>query len=494
MDRSSDAIRVDARDLRAKVVGEGGNLGFTQRGRIEYARAGGRINADFIDNSAGVDSSDHEVNLKVLLDVAVRRGELAPDARNELLREVTDDVVAHVLYDSFLQAQILTQEERASALRIFAYEDLMDGLEESGMLDRRAEALPASDELADLRRTGAGLVRPELAVLVAYAKRALTDALLDSGLPEDPAFDADLRGYFPPAIVERFGGLLADHPLRRELIATLVANDVVNALGPTFVSGLGRELGARPDHVARAYRVAREVTGAAARWDAIEALDPETVPQDVAWELMGGVDMLVGAIARWYVVHEHEVDVLGEIEAAHGAFERLAGEMEELRSEDWREEHRAIAAALAERGVPEPLARRHAFQQALIHVPDVVAVMRATDRSLEDAARACFIVGEELRLEWLEQQVLALPVGTRTQRWAEQALLDDVLSARRELAQRALEEHPGATPEAAVDAFLGDRTLLRRRLAGAVRALTADGSPDLAGLTLAVRHLRSLAG
>src|SRR3954451_2892549 len=194
LDRSSDAIRVDATELRCRVVAEGGNLGLTQRARIEFAREGGLINADFIDNSAGVDCSDHEVNLKVLVDLAVRRGELEAAERDALLAEVTDDVAAHVLYDSFLQAQMLAQEVRGSATRMFAYEDLMAALEAEGLLQREVEFLPTSEEMADRRRSGRGLERPELAVLLAYAKRSLTGALLRSSLPDDAYLEGDLRG------------------------------------------------------------------------------------------------------------------------------------------------------------------------------------------------------------------------------------------------------------------------------------------------------------
>ena len=262
MDRASDAIRVDARDLRCRVVGEGGNLGFTRRARVEYAAEGGLINADFIDNSAGVDCSDHEVNLKILLGLAERRGELDRPARDALLSEVTDDVVAHVLYDSFLQAQILSQEVVASRSRMFAYEDLMSALEGRGLLDRASEALPSTEELAERRRGGRGLERPELALLLAYAKRALARDLLDSDFCDDPWLERDLREYFPDRVVERFGQLLAEHPLRRELIATINANEVVNSLGPTFVSQLAAERGAEAADIVRAFRIARDVIGA----------------------------------------------------------------------------------------------------------------------------------------------------------------------------------------------------------------------------------------
>ena len=226
------------RRVRAALPGggRGGNLGFTQRARIEYARAGGRINADFIDNSAGVDCSDHEVNLKILADLAVHRGALKESERNDVLREVTEDVVEHVLYDSFLQAQILGQEAEGSTGRLFAYEDLMQQLESEGLLLRSAEFLPTTEEMAERRRSGEAMTRPELAVLLSYAKRSVAEALLESTLIDDPHFRVDLAEYFPARLSERFPDLLDEHPLRRELVAMLLANSVVNALGVTWVS------------------------------------------------------------------------------------------------------------------------------------------------------------------------------------------------------------------------------------------------------------------
>jgi glutamate dehydrogenase len=321
----------------------------------------------------------------------------------------------------------------------------------------------------------------------------LTDALLDSELPDEPAFEHDVRTYFPQPVIARFGHLVAEHPLRRELVATLAANDVVDALGPTFVSGLSGELGAEPAEAVRAFRIAREVTGATQRWLEVEGI-VQALDADAAWRLLDGVDDLVAGVARWYLQHAPGADVEATVAEAGDAFVTLAEAMPNLRSERWREEHEALAVDLADAGVPEAIARRHAYQPALRHGPDIMAAARATGRDVVTVAAAFFDLGERLGLEWLEQEVLQLPAGTRVQRWAQQALLDDVLDARRVLSQKALEESPGAEPADAVGAFLEQRHAPLRRLAAVARALRLEGDGDLAGLTLAIRHLRGLAG
>ena len=374
-DRSSDAIRVDASELRARAVGEGGNLGLTRRARVEFARKGGRINADFIDNSAGVDCSDHEVNLKILLGLAERRGELTRPDRDALLSDMTEDVVAHVLYDSFLQAQIIAQETERSTGRLDAYEDLMVALEEDGLLDRASEALPSGEELADRRRAGRGMERPELASLLTFAKRRVKRSLLDSPLLDDPWLERDLRDYFPHAVVERFAPLLGEHPLRRELIATVNANLVVNALGSVFVSQLVAERGAAPAEVVRAYRIAREVTGAEADWEAIETLGGSIDPA-VQVELMAGVDGLVDAVTRWYLSEGLTRDLGETIEAGRVGFEKLVAAAPQVADAERRRERQEIAERLVAAGVPEGLAEAHALRPALVHAPSVVAVAR----------------------------------------------------------------------------------------------------------------------
>ncbi len=490
-DRANDNVRVNGAELRCRVVAEGGNLGFTQRGRIEYALAGGRINTDFIDNSAGVDCSDHEVNLKILLGLAIQRGRLTLDERNALLQEVEDDVVRHVLYDNFLQAQILSQETELSAGRMEAYEDLMQSLESEGILDRQLEALPSTEEMAERRRAGRGMARPELAVLLAYAKQSLTSALLASSLPDSRYLEQDLRAYFPPSVIDRFDDLVPEHPLRRELVATLVANDLVNSQGITFVSRLAAETGADAGDVVRAYRIARDVTGAVERWEGIEALVGK-VPPAILDELMAGVDHLVEVIARWYLAHAP--GQLGRaIEADREPFRDFADVAAANAPDTWRHEREREAWRLMDEGVPEDVARRHAIQPLLVHGPGVIAVARETGRSVDEVTRAFFLVGDAVYLDWLEGRLATVPATSRWHRWGIQAMWEDLYLVRRQLAKQVLRGTERLTVEEALSRFLIDHADGFGRLTRFMRALAVEDASDLAALTVALRKIRSLA-
>ena len=490
-DRSNDAIRVDGEDMRARVVGEGGNLGFTQRGRIEYARTGGKINADFIDNSAGVDTSDHEVNLKILLGIAVAAGDLTTKQRDELLDAVEADVAAHVLYDNYLQAQILSQEAAVSSSRIEAYDDLMASLEAEGLLEREIEALPLTEEMAERARGGRGMERPELCVLLAYAKRSLKEAIRDSSLPDDPFLDHAVRRYFPRQVADRFGQLIEKHPLRRDLAAMLTANAIVNDLGITWASRIGSETGAEPAEVARAYWIARHVTKAEERWDDVEALDGKLDPE-LQNVLMVGVDTLVEDVARWYLLNAPGAPLGETIEEAAPVFDELSDVLEVVGPEGWRGAREAIAWSLVSEGVPEQLAKRHAFQPELAHGPDVIAVSRVTGRPIAEVAGAFFLAGERFHLDWLERHLLDLPDGSRFERWASQAVGDDLMTLRREIALRVLDSADGRPLDKAMDDYLDGRSEAYERLNRLVSSLQAQGETSLAALTVALRQVRGL--
>ncbi|HEX5613059.1 MAG TPA: NAD-glutamate dehydrogenase, partial [Burkholderiales bacterium] len=284
-DRANDAIRVNGAQLRCKVVAEGGNLGFTQRGRIEYALAGGRIHTDAIDNSAGVDCSDHEVNIKILLGAVMHDGEMTEKQRNKLLADMTDEVAALVLRDNTFQTQSLAIAGAMAPGLLDAQERFLRSLERSGRLNRALEFLPSDEEIAERRAAKRGLTSPEAAVLLAYSKIALYDELIASDVPEEPTIATAIERYFPQPLREPYRKYIAAHPLRREIIATHVTNSMVNRVGSTFVHRMREETGASSADVVRAYMIAREVFGMVELWRAIEALDSR-VPERVQTELV----------------------------------------------------------------------------------------------------------------------------------------------------------------------------------------------------------------
>ena len=486
-DRSSDAIRVDATELRCRVVAEGGNLGLTQRARIEFAREGGLINADFIDNSAGVDCSDHEVNLKVLLDLAVRRGELDAAGRDALLAEVTDDVAAHVLYDSFLQAQMLAQEVRGSATRMFAYEDLMAALEAEGLLHREVEFLPSSEEMADRRRSGRGLERPELAVLLAYAKRSLTGALLRSVAARRRLPRRRPARLLPAAPSSSASATCsAEHPLRRELVATIVSNHVVDALGPDLRLAPGRRAGrragrrrARLPHRARRHRRRAALGGdRAAR---------RGVDRQAQWKLHGG---------RRRARRGHGALVPGERRAgptwarrsptgarASGGWPAI---LAELGTEAWREAPRAQVgrarrAAACPRDWPArtPTCRRSARARRHRGRP----APRALGRGRRARLRRCWRTASRHRVD--------RGAARRAAGQHADAALGAAGAARRPLARAARPRRSArwTTSPGAPVAGRGRGASSRRaptpwpRLAGLARTMAGEGGADLAGLT-----------
>jgi glutamate dehydrogenase len=490
-DRTNDAVRADGRELRARVVGEGGNLGLTQRGRIEYAGHGGRINTDAIDNSAGVDCSDHEVNLKILLGLAIEAGELTLEERNEVLQSVANDVVAHVLYDNYLQVQILSQETAVAHQRMEAYEDLMVELEARGLLERALEFLPSPEQMAERRAAGNGLVRPELCVLLAYAKRLLREQVLASELPDDPYLDASLAEYFPPAVVERFGHLMAAHPLRREIVATIVTNDVINSMGITFVSRMVAETGAGPEEVAGGFIVARDVSDAREPWDAVEKLD-RVVANDVQADLMDGVDTVVAQLARWYLTHVPQIDLQAEVERSRGPFAELVASMGDVATTAWRLARDERLERLLEQGVPREAARFAAIAPDLVYAPDIITVAQTYSRPIADVAHAFFVIGERLYLDVIERRASELPADTRWQRLAWASLADDLRLLRRQIASAVLAETGDASIDDAVDRYLAARTDPYGRLASLMTTLAAAPGDDASVIMVAVHQIRQV--
>jgi glutamate dehydrogenase len=492
-DRSNDGVRVDGHELRARVVGEGGNLGFTQAGRIEFSRFGGRIFTDFLDNSGGVHCSDREVNIKVLLRLAEMNGRLGRDDRNALIESVSGDVVDAIVYDDFLQAQIIAQEAASSADRMDAYEDLMAALEEDVGLNREIEGLPSTEMMMERSRDGIPMARPELAVIMAYAKQQLTDDLIDSDLPDSPEFSEDLRTYFPVPIVDRFGAYIEQHPLRRELIATIVANRVLNSQGSTFVSRLEAEMGASPAQVVRAYRIARDVTLAGQRWSAIEELTGVLDPA-LQRDMLGSIDGLVETITRVFIAQPSEASMEELIDTYGRGFAELSGEIQSIGPKRWQEQNNETAQRLIDHGAPPELAYRHAYQDELVHGTGIVDVAVATGRPVLDVAKAFFRAGQSFHIDWLERQLADLPADTRWQRWARLSLAYDLMALRRQIVERIFEESLGADADAAVDAFIATHLEQEGRLTRLMRLMRRDGVADTAAVTVAIRQIQALAG
>ncbi|HEY6398532.1 MAG TPA: NAD-glutamate dehydrogenase, partial [Solirubrobacteraceae bacterium] len=439
-DKSNDAVRVDGNELRCKVVGEGGNLGLTQRGRIEYAlrggpdSKGGRINTDAIDNVAGVNTSDHEVNIKILLDSLVRADTISIDRRNELLQEMTDSVAAQVLYGSYTQTQALSLALAQAAPMVDVHGRLIRRLEQVAGLKRRLEALPDEDTIAERKAAHQGLVAPELAVVMAYCKIYLYSELLDSDLPEDPYLAEDLERYFPAPLgpgharhsaspdvpgpkssaSERPSAEMRQHRLRREIIATVVANQIVDRAGTSFAFRVHAETGARPSLLARAYAVAREVFEMRAYWSAIEALDNQVDADIQAFMLIEG-RRLVERATRWLVAtNPHQIDISGSIAHFHAAAKMLTGALPAILDEGERELFDEPANRLREAGVPTELAERVAGIPWMDAVFDIVQAAERTGREPRVVMEVYFLLGSRLELDHLHDRITELP---RSNRW-----------------------------------------------------------------------------
>jgi glutamate dehydrogenase len=484
-DRANDPIRVNGADLRCRVVGEGGNLGFTQPGRVEYALKGGRINTDAIDNSAGVDCSDHEVNIKILLNAVTRQGGLTLEQRNRLLADMTDDVAALVLRDNYFQTQSLSVSGALAPALLDAQERFIRGLEKAGRLNRALEFLPDDEEFAERRAEKLGLTTPERAVALAYAKIALYDELVGSDVPDDPWISTALERYFPEPVRERYRAQIQAHPLRREITATHVTNSMVNRVGSTFVHRMQEETGARPPDVVRAYLLVREVFGFVDLWKAIEALDYK-VPDRVQTAMIIDGGRLITRATLWFLRHRAH---LASIAASIGHFGPGAREVEALFPQvlpaSEQAEYRAAAGRLEKEGVAAELAARIAGLDALFNVLDIVEAADRAKRAVAEVARVHFALAGELEFPWLRSRIAILPAESHWQTLAKAALRDDLSGMLRALTSDAL--RAGDVP-----AWKARNAALHERFRQILGELRAADSPDLAMLSVALRELRNL--
>lgn len=494
-DRANEGVRVDADRLRARVVGEGANLGLTQRARIEYARRGGRINTDAVDNAAGVGTSDREVNLKLALNAAITSGELDAGQRDDLLRQVTEPVVDGVLADVDRQAGAISHEVDASAAHLSAHDELMRRLEHhgdeptpAGRLDRELEVLPSPAELDRRAEVGAGLTRPEIAVLMGYAKLDLRDLLMGSALPDDDALAALRTGYFPDGVVAAAPKAVAAHPLGRELIATRATNDVIDRMGVTWVDRVARQSGSSADEVVAAYWVARTLLDAPAAWDAIVRNELHCDPLLTA-ELRSLVDDAVDHVARTEL-RFGVTGIGGVVERDRPAAVAIEQAAVEIGSDADQRRRRELIVRYMDLGLSEADAARLVGVTDLAITPDVAVISRGLDRSLRAVADAHRRVGDALPFARLAEQLdQAAPRGL-WERWQSQGLADELQQIHRAVAQRALGEHPDRDALSAVAAFLDARPEARRRLESLVQRVESADGIDLDAVAVIVRALR----
>jgi glutamate dehydrogenase len=479
-DRANDAVRVNGEDLRAKVVGEGANLGATQLGRIEAARAGVRIETDAVDNSAGVDTSDHEVNLKILLGGPVMRGELSEEARNTLLASMTDDVAVHVLADNYNQTLALSVAEFRGVRDLDAQARLMRDLESRGKLDRAVEYLPGDAALSALAHDGKGLTRPELAVLLAYAKLDLDAEVLASTLPDDPAFESLLSGYFPPAAVAAFPNEPDRHRLKREIVSTVLINTIVNLGGPVFVLRCREVTGLSSAQVARGFVLSDGAFGLSSLKTRIDALD-RCVDAAVQTRLYSDIADQFDVTTRWFLAH-----VPGDAPIAGTVIQYRAG-VEALR-QNYRmtQADQDAITELTGAGVPEDLARDMTLLTPLAAALDVALLAHETGAPPDRVAPLYFQLGETLGLDRLRTLAGRFSPPDHWDRLALRRLLDDLSQSQRGITRTLLKSGAG------VDDWAKKQGDALERTRAFLNTLDASGELSVAKLMLASSQIQSL--
>lgn len=488
-DRANDAIRICAGDLRATVVGEGANLGMTQKARIAFGLAGGRCNTDAIDNSAGVNTSDVEVNIKIALDRAVRAGRLAKAKRNRMLSSMTEEVAALVLRNNYLQPLAISLSEQRG-FEDFSFQlRLMQTLEARGLLDRAVETLPDDAIMAERQKSLNPLTRAEIAVLIAYSKLVLFDDLVAGEVVDDPALAVELFGYFPKPMQNRCAAEIESHRLRREIIATMLANSMINRGGPTYLTRIADRTGAGISDIARAYFAVRKSFGLQALHAEIDALDSR-VPGAVQLELYRAVQDLLHSRTAWFVRNVNFEEGVGPVSLAYSeAFATIEPLLMDVLPADIGERIKDRAGQYQADGVPAKLARRIASLSQLSDVTDIHLIAAHAGSSLEIAAQVFFAVAGHFNLSRIVSLAHALPVNDYYDGLALDQALETLAEAHRRIAAKAI----AAGGESPLDSWLAARGQAVEQTIARVAALTDGEALTVSRATVAANLLADLA-
>jgi len=491
-DRANDSLRINGRELRCKVFGEGGNLGMTQRGRIEYCLRGGICNTDFIDNAAGVDCSDHEVNIKILLDKKVREGALTEEQRNSFLASMTDGVADLVLHNNHRQTQAISLAMQRSQQQYAEYQRFMHWLESSGKLDRELEFLPTDEQINDrLGRGQAVWTRPELAVLVCYSKVMLKEALRDASLLDEPILAESVSRAFPSQLVERFAADITEHPLRLEIAATQLANDMVDRVGFTFFFRQMESTGASAADIVRAFTISINILDIDKLWQQIEDSE-DSLTATVQLDLLHILMRLVRRSTRWLLRnHRLNLHCSEMIEAMREPMQQVLNKLPDLHGSEWGELWNDNRAELLDWGVKEPLASTLAAADSMFINVGTVDMALGLQRPVKLVAQLAFRLGEDLSLDWFMAQIVGLQPQNRWEDLARESYVDDLESQRRQLTACLLEGHKDAD----IDQLFTDWQNQQSQLISRWKAMVVElrrGAPDFAMVSVALRDLLDL--
>ncbi|WP_406125797.1 NAD-glutamate dehydrogenase [Streptomyces sp. NBC_00989] len=492
-DKANDAIRVDGADLRVKVVGEGGNLGLTQLGRIEFAQQGGKINTDAIDNSAGVDTSDHEVNIKILLNGLVTEGDMTVKQRNKILAEMTDEVGALVLRNNYAQNTAIANALAQSKDMLHAQQRFLRTLVREGHLDRALEFLPTDRQIRERLAQGQGLTSPETAVLLAYTKITVADELLHTTLPDDPYLRTLLHAYFPTALREKFAEQIDTHALHREIVTTVLVNDTVNTGGTSFLHRLREETGASLEEIVRAQTAARAIFDAAEVWDGVEALD-NTVEAPVQTRIRLHSRRLCERGTRWLLNNRPQPLQLAEtVEFFGERVEQVWSQLPKLLRGADLEWYQEIYDELTGAGVPAELATRVAGFSSAFPALDIVSVADRMGKDPMDVAEVYYDLADRLHITQLMDRIIELPRADRWQSMARASIREDLYAAHAALTADVLAAGNGtSTPEQRFTAWEEKNTAILGRARTTLEEIQGSEMFDLANLSVAMRTMRTL--
>jgi len=493
-DRANDAIRIDGLDVRAKVLGEGANLGTTQRSRVEFALNGGRLNTDSIDNSAGVDCSDHEVNIKILLDVEVQHKRLTPKARNTLLASMTDEVGKLVLWDNYEQTQAISMIQARGVDQADNQIRLMRMLERLNRLNREVEFLPDDETLTERMAQGLGLTRPEVSVLMSYAKLWLFDELMASDLPDDDLLTQDLTRYFPTPLHKKYAKGISEHRLRREIVATRVTNSMINRVGGTFVTQVAEKTGMETAEIARAFIVTRESFGVRSLWAHIESLDNK-VPASIQTAMFLAINILVERGAVWMLRNgDTPINMENTVARFQDGIVSLAAGLDVVLPPDNQVDHQKRAQVYRDQGVPKNLSLAVAGLTYLESGGDIVVLAEQRKLKVCEVAKLYYAVGLKFRLGELRSACEALTGSTHWQKLAVSALVEELFSHQVLLTGHVLDKAKSNKDlSKAMDAWLGDHGEAIERTQQLLVELWAADITDISMVAVASRAFKSLA-